>query len=70
VEPLVAAAKIDVQSAEDGDWVRVLIDGDVFHEGHSIPDFKWAELLAKVGCEVTETEHKASFFTGDDADDE
>jgi hypothetical protein len=70
VEPVVAVAKIEIQDCTAGDWVRVLIDGDVFHEGHDVPSFKWAELLAKVGCEVTETEHKPSYFTGCEADDE
>jgi hypothetical protein len=62
--------KVQVQDCTSGDWVRVIVDGKVFHEGHEVPDFKWTELLAKLGAEVEETEHKPSFFTGDEEDDE
>jgi hypothetical protein len=61
--------KVQIQRSTTGDWVRVIVDGDAFHAGHSIPDFKWAELLVKLGAAVEKTEHKPSFFTGCAEDD-
>lgn len=39
---------------ESGDWVEVLLDGEVYHSGHEVPDFIWLELLQKCGATVTE----------------
>ena len=39
-----------------GDWVVLKIKGEVFHEGHSIPDHIWMELIERVGMLVKETE--------------
>lgn len=37
------------------DWTRLRVDGEVFHEGHSIPDHEYLRLLKQLGCEVEET---------------
>jgi hypothetical protein len=40
---------IKTVATKDGDWIAVLINGQVDYEGHSIPDRYWIELLKSFG---------------------
>lgn len=41
---------------ECGEWVVLIVDGTVYDEGHTIPDFTWLKLLSELGCKVEEKE--------------
>jgi hypothetical protein len=41
---------IEIRNGDD--WHQLLIDGDVFAEGHSISDKDWADALRKLGHTV------------------
>jgi hypothetical protein len=47
--------KVRLISCESGDWDVLEVDGEVYHEGHSIPDSVWLQLVEMLGAE-TETE--------------
>lgn len=47
---------VEVVTNESGDWIVLTIDGEVYHEGHSIPTDKWLMLLKNLGLEAIEKE--------------
>lgn len=44
--------KIDVVTNED-DWRAVYVDGELWHEGHSVPDWVWVQLLVMTGVSIS-----------------
>ena len=48
--------KIELITCESGDWKVLKVDGKIYDEGHSIPDFVWVKLLQeKFGVAFEET---------------
>ena len=43
---------------ESGDWVVLKLNGEIYEEGHSIPDFLWLKLFKELGLELTENQEK------------
>ena len=45
---------IELITCESGDWsvLKVNLGEDFEYQGHSIPDFKWIELLEMLGYKV------------------
>lgn len=35
-----------------GDWAALVVDGELFHEGHSVPAHVWLDLLTTLGRQV------------------
>jgi hypothetical protein len=46
------SARNFVEIVRFDDWVRVLLDGRVFYEGHSMPDHEWIRLFQKLAPRV------------------
>ena len=38
---------------ESGDWEVLLLNGEVYEEGHSIPAYTWMSLIQDLGHEVS-----------------
>lgn len=38
---------------ESGDWEVLLLNGEVYEEGHSIPNHAWINLIHDLGHEVS-----------------
>ena len=38
---------------ESGDWEVLLLNGEIYYEGHNIPTFIWLELICELGYEVS-----------------
>ena len=47
---------IEFVTCERGDWEVLKLNGEVFDAGHSIPPFKWIDLLRELGFTVEEKE--------------
>jgi len=49
---------IELITCDSGDWkvLRMNLGEDFEYSNHSIPDFKWVELLNKLGYEVERKE--------------
>ena len=47
---------VETVTNESGDWVVLIVDGEVYYEGHSIPTDEWLMLLKKFGLETIEKE--------------
>lgn len=62
--------KIEVQYCDTGDWVRLIVDGTIVAENHTVDDCTWRDLLKDAGIEVVKTDHPQSYFTGENTDDE
>lgn len=45
--------KIELIFCESGDWAVLKLNGKVYEEGHSIPDYIWLKLLQELGNETT-----------------
>ena len=43
-------------TCERGDWVVLKIRGEVYYEGHSIPDYVWLGILEDNKVKIKETE--------------
>lgn len=39
----------EIRYAQASDWAGIYINGDLFYEGHSIPDNIWAEVIEGMG---------------------
>ena len=46
-------SKVKLIKSEDGDWVVLKLNEETLHEGHSIPDFVWLELVSNLGAYAT-----------------
>lgn len=46
---------IELRGSEDGDWYQLIVNGEVFAEGHSIPPRSWLKLLEVFGAETKQT---------------
>lgn len=44
--------RVHVEIVYFDDWTRMLVDGEVYHEDHSIPDFVWIQLFGKLAPRV------------------
>lgn len=46
--------KLEYERHEAGNWVLLIIDGEVMHEGHEIDDYTWIELMKRyIGLDVS-----------------
>ena len=43
---------VQLLETADGDWSALIFNDKVLHEGHSIPDFVWLDLLSDLDCYV------------------
>ena len=41
---------------ESGDWEVLLLNGEIYYEGHSIPTFIWLNLITELGHVVNTRE--------------
>lgn len=41
--------RIKLISCGSGDWEVLMVDNEVFHEGHRIPTHIWMDLLSELG---------------------
>jgi hypothetical protein len=57
---------IELRSTEDGDWYELVVNGEIFHEGHSIPNYAWLKLLETMGAQTSQSEIPSEY--DDDAD--
>lgn len=51
-------AKVDIllKKWDTGDWEQLVVDGNVYYEGHSIPNFIWTQLIEDLGFPVAREE--------------
>ena len=43
---------MDIKLYGTDDWCALVVDGKIFHKGHSVPKFVWLELLTKAGMQT------------------
>lgn len=44
--------KVDLITSECGDWAVLKLNGELFYDGHDIPNYMWIELLGEIGIEA------------------
>jgi hypothetical protein len=49
--------RIEISSHKNGDWVKMIINGNTLYEGHSIPTCIWLDVLEDTNFEVSQTEY-------------
>lgn len=47
---------IELITNEGGDWAVLKVDGKIYYEGHSIPDFIWLKIIHKLGIKISSKE--------------
>lgn len=60
--PQVSKPSVRILNSEEGDWVRLEVDGKLWDEGHSISQYMLKNLLEQVGCTVTIETREAEYF--------
>lgn len=44
---------IKLVTNESGDWEMLLLNGEIYYEGHNIPTYAWLNLFRELGYDVS-----------------
>lgn len=54
---------IHIITSDEGDWIRLMVNGKMYDEGHSIHRSTWLELLQQAtDCKVSGEERTVEWF--------